>query len=118
MPFGSGTSEGKLFAEAKTTEARALGLNVIAHSRSGLDRGADVRMVSFGELLTASDYLSIHAPLTPQTRRIFDAGAIAQMRPTAEWHCRACCEGLSARSVAVRGSGVVFLARHGETAMA
>ena len=35
-----------------------------------------------------------------------------------EWHCRACCEGLSARSVAVRGSGVVFLARHGETAMA
>ncbi len=70
-------------ARALVPKARALGLNVMAHTPRGQDYGTGVRMVSFGELLSASDYISIHAPLTPQTRHIFDARAFAQMRPTA-----------------------------------
>ncbi len=65
-------------------KARALGLNVIAHTVSGNDYGTGVRMVSsFGELLRVSDYLSVHAPLNDSTRRLFDATAFAQMKPTA-----------------------------------
>ena len=64
-------------------KARALGLNVIAHTASGRDYGTRVRMVSFPELLASSDYLSVHAPLNDSTRRLFDAAALAQMKPTA-----------------------------------
>ena len=70
-------------ARTLVPKAQALGLNVIAHTASGQDHGTGVRMVSFGELLSASDFISIHAPLTPQTRQIFDARAFDQMRPTA-----------------------------------
>src|SRR5947209_5763116 len=34
-------------------------------------------------LLAESDFVSIHCPLTPQTRHLVDAHALAQMRPTA-----------------------------------
>ncbi len=64
-------------------KARALGLNVIAHTASGRDYGTSVRMVSFPELLASSDYVSVHAPLNDSTRRLFDAAALAQMKPTA-----------------------------------
>ena len=64
-------------------KARSLGLNVIAHTASGHDYGTGVRMVSFAELLSASNYVSIHAPLNESTRSLFDAAALAQMKPTA-----------------------------------
>lgn len=64
-------------------KARALGLNVIAHTLRGDDYGTGVPMVSFNELLAASDFISIHAPLTPKTFRMFDAAAFTRMRPSA-----------------------------------
>ena len=64
-------------------KARVLGLNVIAHTTSGRDYGTGVRMVSFPELLSSSDYVSVHAPLNDSTRRLFDAAAFARMKPTA-----------------------------------
>ena len=64
-------------------KARVLGLNVIAHTTSGRDYGTGVRMVSFPELLSSSDYVSVHAPLNDSTRRLFDAAAFAQMKSTA-----------------------------------
>lgn len=70
-------------ARALVPKAQALGLNVIAHTASGNDYRTGVRMVSFGELLKASDYVSVHAPLNDSTRRLFDATAFAQMQPTA-----------------------------------
>ena len=42
-----------------------------------------VPMVSFDELLASSDYISIHAPLTPQTRHMFGADEFSKMRRTA-----------------------------------
>ncbi len=64
-------------------KGRALGLNVIAHTASGRDYVTGVRMVPFPELLSSSDYVSVHAPLNDSTRRLFDAAALAQMKPTA-----------------------------------
>lgn len=39
------------------------------------------RFVSLGELLTASDVISLHCPLTGATRKMIDRDAIAQMKP-------------------------------------
>ena len=44
---------------------------------------AGTEAVDFRTLLETSDYVSIHCPLTPATRRLFDADAIARMKPTA-----------------------------------
>lgn len=38
---------------------------------------------SFEELLAEADIISVHCALTPETRRIVDAAALARMRPTA-----------------------------------
>jgi D-lactate dehydrogenase len=40
-----------------------------------------VTCLSWPELLAASDIITLHCPLTPQTRHLVDAAAIAQMRP-------------------------------------
>ncbi|HZR53939.1 MAG TPA: hydroxyacid dehydrogenase [Streptosporangiaceae bacterium] len=59
----------------------ALRMPVIAHDPylevSGLD------MVDFGTLLASADVLSVHVPLTAQTRGMLDAAAFARMRPGA-----------------------------------
>jgi D-3-phosphoglycerate dehydrogenase len=42
-----------------------------------------VEKVDFAELVKLSDYISIHAPLMPETDRLFNAEIFAQMKPTA-----------------------------------
>ena len=64
-------------------KARGLGLEVIAHTSSGSDHGIGCEMASFEELLRRSDFLSVHAPLTPSTRHVFNDGTFAKMKPTA-----------------------------------
>jgi D-3-phosphoglycerate dehydrogenase len=44
---------------------------------------AGIELVDLPELLAASHAVSLHAPLTPDTARLVDAGALAQMRPGA-----------------------------------
>jgi glyoxylate reductase len=41
------------------------------------------RETPLDELLERSDFVSLHCPLTPATRHLIDAGALARMRPTA-----------------------------------
>lgn len=70
-------------ARALVPKARALGLNVIAHTASGNDYGTGVRMVLLEELLSTSDFVSLHAPLTPVTRGLIGRKTLARMKPTA-----------------------------------
>lgn len=44
---------------------------------------AGVTLVSFEELVTTSDYISIHCPLTDETRGMFDKDVFAKMKNTA-----------------------------------
>ncbi|AKJ31829.1 2-hydroxyacid dehydrogenase [Caldimonas brevitalea] len=44
---------------------------------------AGARYVALPELLAGSDIVTLHCPLTPQTRHLVDAPAIAKMRPGA-----------------------------------
>lgn len=63
--------------------ARAFGMNVIALSRSWDEPFAaahQVKKVALDELLAASDYISLHASLTPQTRGLINAATISKMK--------------------------------------
>lgn len=64
----------------------AFDMEVIYHNRSrneAAEKELGARYVSFDELLSQSDVLSVHAALTPQTEGIFNATAFGKMKPTA-----------------------------------
>ncbi len=66
--------------------AVAFGMNVLAHTPTlTATRAAEagVEPSSFEDLLSGSDIVSIHAPLTPATHSLFDQQAFAMMRPGA-----------------------------------
>ena len=48
-----------------------------------LEAELGARHVGLAELLKDSDYVSLHVPLTPVTRHLIDAEALALMKPTA-----------------------------------
>jgi len=64
------------------TIARAFGMDVCVHTRTPID-DATVRHVSWDELLETSDVLSLHAPLTAQTRNLIGAPELARMKRSA-----------------------------------
>jgi len=62
--------------------ARAFGMEVLAHRRQPM--GAEgVTGVDLPTLLASCDVVSLHCPLTPQTRGLIDAERIALMKPGA-----------------------------------
>ena len=65
---------------AVARRARAFGMEVVYCSRSEVP-GEDARRVSFEALLAESDVISLHAPLTDETRHAFDSAALAAMKP-------------------------------------
>jgi D-3-phosphoglycerate dehydrogenase len=68
---------------ALTPKAKALGLNIVAHdpfvSREAL-AAAGVEATTFERLLEISDFISIHAPLGPATRGLFNAEVLRKMK--------------------------------------
>jgi glyoxylate reductase len=48
-----------------------------------LEKELGARKVPFEELLRESDFVSVHVPLTPSTRHLFNADTFAVMKPTA-----------------------------------
>ena len=69
--------------KALARRARAFGMTVIAYGRSPRDEGNpdDPPRVGFEELLRRSDVVSLHLPLTAETRRLFDADTFGKMKP-------------------------------------
>jgi D-3-phosphoglycerate dehydrogenase / 2-oxoglutarate reductase len=64
-------------------KAKAFGMKVIAYdpyAKAELFKAAGVESVDLDTLLATSDYLSVHAPLTPQTRGMMNAQAFAKMK--------------------------------------
>jgi glyoxylate reductase len=70
---------------AVARRARGFSMNVI-YSGPRLSRFAaelNARQVSVDELLSQSDVISIHCPLSPETTHLIDAAALARMKSTA-----------------------------------
>ena len=69
-----------------TPKARAIGLDVIAFDpyvpREEM-RAAHVEKVDLETLLARADYVSVHAPLVPDTRGLIGEPALRAMKPTA-----------------------------------
>ena len=71
---------------ALAPKAQALGLSVIAYDPyvSEEAMAADgVKQVDLEQLLAESDHISVHAPLTPETRHMFNREAFQKMKPGA-----------------------------------
>jgi D-3-phosphoglycerate dehydrogenase len=64
-------------------KAQAFGIKVIAYdpyAKPEVFKAANVESVDFDTLLQRSDYVSVHAPLTPATRGMMNADAFAKMK--------------------------------------
>ncbi|MFP6767473.1 MAG: phosphoglycerate dehydrogenase [Planctomycetaceae bacterium] len=66
------------------TRCASLGMTVIATEKypdESFCTEQGIELVDFDALLAGSDYLSIHCPINDETRGVFDAGALARMKP-------------------------------------
>lgn len=63
--------------------AEVFGVNVIYYSTSGKNSNFDYKRVEFDELLSASDIISIHAPLNNNTEALINYDALKKMKDTA-----------------------------------
>ena len=63
--------------------AKALGMNILIHTRTPKADGDGVRYVSLDELLENSDYITLHCPLNDQTKYLINKETIAKMKPNA-----------------------------------
>lgn len=60
--------------------ARAFGMRVLVAARPDAATAHEDR-VAFDDMLARADVISLHCPLTDETRNLFDAKAIAHMKP-------------------------------------
>lgn len=60
-------------------KAHALGMTVVAYDPY-VKKGDDIELVSFDELLSRADYISLHVPYTKETHNILDEDAFAKMK--------------------------------------
>jgi glyoxylate reductase len=68
---------------AVATRAAAFGMDVVHHSRRPVRDAGGSRPLPLPELLATSDVVSLHCPLTPQTRHLVDADALRAMKSSA-----------------------------------
>ena len=68
--------------------AKAFGMNIVAHDKF-VDQNAshytdlDVSFVELDELLAQADYITVHLPLLPSTRKLFNKELFAKMKSSA-----------------------------------
>jgi D-3-phosphoglycerate dehydrogenase len=73
---------GALFAR----KVAALGCRVVAYDPRRADLAArhpDIAFISFEDLVATSDVVSLHCPLSSETRNLIDAAVLARMKPDA-----------------------------------
>ena len=63
--------------------AKALGMNVLVHTRTPKADGDGIRYVSLDELLENSDYITLHCPLNDQTKHMINKETIGKMKSSA-----------------------------------
>ena len=71
--------------KATTTRARAFGMTVLATDPvqdTAFAAAQGVEFVGLEELLRRADYVSLHVPLTPSTRKLINAETLRLLRPT------------------------------------
>ena len=63
--------------------AKAVGMNILVHTRTPKADGDGIRYVSLDELLEHSDYITLHCPLNDQTKHMINKDTIAKMKSSA-----------------------------------
>lgn len=79
--FGVGRIGSEVAKRARSFEMKLIYHDVVR--REDLERSLGMEYVSFERLLSDSDVLSLHSPLSPETRHAIDDAALARMKPTA-----------------------------------
>jgi len=73
--------------QATACRARAFGMEIAYSGRrrasTEVEAELGARFLSFEELLGAADVVSLHCPLSAETRHLIDAAALDRMKPTA-----------------------------------
>jgi D-3-phosphoglycerate dehydrogenase len=70
--------------QAVAHRARAFGMRILAHDpfiAAHVAEELDVELVTLDALCAAADYITLHLPVTDQTRNLFDAARLAACRP-------------------------------------
>ena len=72
--------------QAVARRARGFGMEIVYHNRSRkeeAERELGARRMELDELLETSDFVSIHTPLTEETRHLISAEELGKMKPRA-----------------------------------
>lgn len=72
--------------QALVPKAQAFGIKVIAadpYCPDDVFQRMNVEKVELDDMLARADYVSVHAPLTPETEKMFNADAFKKMKPNA-----------------------------------
>jgi len=71
---------------AMAMKSRGFAMKVLytdTHSNTVLEEELGATRVSFERLVAESDFISLHVPLTEETRHLFDAAVFSRMKPSA-----------------------------------
>ncbi len=71
---------------AVARRAKGFGMTIVytdVRPNAQAEQELGARYVSMDELLRTADFVSLHTPLTPETRHLIDAGALRKMKPSA-----------------------------------
>ena len=72
--------------QAVARRARGFGMEILYHNRSRKEEAEgelDARYLDLGELLETADFVSVHTPLTDETRHLIGAEELEKMKPSA-----------------------------------
>ncbi len=72
--------------QAVARRGKGFGMEILYHNRSrkeDAERELDAHYVELDELLVTADFVSIHTPLTEETRHLIGAEQLEKMKPTA-----------------------------------